>query len=207
MKILTHIAAGGVLFGKNVYGVATKPYETYRSIVEKSSWWELAYLAIVLASYFALASLVRTAAFRPYLLTRQFMYLGMAAGISYIVIIATLYIAAKAVGGRGTLKGLSIGWAYTLLPTVSWFLGTSILYVLLPPPRTASVPGMLFSFLYLVFSVVLLFWKVTLAYLTLRFSMKLDLVRIGAVTAISAPFLAVYSFLMYRWGIFRIPFI
>lgn len=84
---------------------------------------------------------------------------------------------------------------------------TSFLYVLLPPPRTESVLGIGFSFLYLTMSAILFFWKIELYYLTLRFGLKLDLFRIIAVTSVILPILIGYSFIMYRLGILRVPFL
>ena len=113
----------------------------------------------------------------------------------------------KLLGSSGRLRPILLGWGYTLIPTTLWFLVTSILYVVLPPPRTQSSAGILFSVLFLVFSTALFFWKFMLAYLTMRFGLRLDLLRIVAVTIICLPFLGLYSVLMYRWGIFRVPFL
>jgi len=53
----------------------------------------------------------------------------------------------------------------------------------------------------------LFFWKIILSYLALRFGMKLDLMRIFGILVVSLPILGVYSFGMYRLGIFRVPFL
>lgn len=196
-----------VSFCINSVGVIARPYETYRTIVEMAKAWELLCVAGLIAGYFALASLVKVAAFRPFLLTREFMVLMGAAVISYAFIVALLWIIGRLVGGKGTLAGLACGWGYTLLPTVIWFFTTSALFLILPPPRTTSVAGVVFSGLFLVFSVMLLFWKLMLGYLTLRFGLKLDLVRIFIVAGIIVPILGVYSVGMYRMGIFRVPFL
>ncbi len=207
MDTETQLVSAGIAFGRNMIGIITRPYETYRRIVDGGTLWELTYIGVLLACYFALASLVKTAAFRPFLLTRQFMVLGAAAGITYIGILGLLRIIGLRLGGRGTLRGLAVAWGYTLIPTLAWFLTTSILYVLIPPPRTTSMAGVVFSGLYLVFSATIFFWKLTLAYLTLRFGLKLDLKKILIVAGIMIPLLGVYSVGMYRMGIFRIPFL
>lgn len=207
MDILSYLLIGGVGFGRNLIGIIFRPYETYRRIVEHGNLFEIIYVAGCLTFYFAIASLVKTASFRPFLLTAVFMKLAFAAAGSFLVAVAILWLASRLVGGRGTLRGLALGWAYTLIPTLLWFLTTSLLYVLLPPPRTPSFLGVLFSLIYLVFSTTLFFWKVTLAYLTLRFGMRLDLPRILLVAGASLPFVAIYSFGMYRLGVFRVPFL
>lgn len=196
-----------ISFGRNAVGVVTRPYETYRTIVGSANVWELPSIAGLIAGYFALASLVKVASFRPFLLTREFMVLLGAAMVSYIFVVSLLWIVGRLVGGKGTLAGLACGWGYTLLPTVVWFFMTSALFLILPPPRTTSVAGVVFSGLFLVFSVMLLFWKLMLGYLTLRFGLKLDLARIFVVAGIVMPILGIYSVGMYRLGIFRVPFI
>jgi hypothetical protein len=194
-------------FARNMVGLVTKPYETYRKIVNHGSRWELIPLAILIGSYLGIASVVKIAAFRPYILTKQFVVLGTAVMITYGLVIGLLWIFGKIVGGKGELKTIALGWAYTLVPTTIWFLATSLLYVLIPPPRTGRPLGILFSVLFLLFSSVLFFWKIILSYLTLRFGMKLDLLRIGIVFCIVIPIVAMYSIAMYQLGIFKIPFV
>jgi len=194
-------------FFKTVVGLITRPYETCRAIVEKGKPAELTYIAVLLALYFALASLVKVAAFRPFVLTRQFIVLAGATGITYCLTVALFWTAGKLMGAQGKLRGLAVVWGYSLLPTLAWFFITSLLYVILPPPRTTSLAGVTFSILFLIFSATLFFWKASIAYLSLRFGLRLDLGKILIVLSISLPILAVYSIGMYRLGIFRIPFI
>ncbi len=196
-----------ISFGRNAVGVVTRPYETYRTLVERAKGWELVCVAGLIAGYFTLASLVKVAAFRPFLLTREFIVLMGAAVVSYGVVVGLLWIIGRLAGGKGTFAGFACGWGYTLLPTVIWFFTTSALFLLVPPPRTTSVAGIVFSGLFLVFSVTLLFWKLMLGYLTLRFGLKLDLARILVVAGIVVPVLGIYSVGMYRLGIFRVPFL
>lgn len=194
-------------FGRNIIGLATRPYETYRKIINHSSLWEFVPLTILIASYLGIASLVKTAAFRPYMLTKHFIVLALAVGIMYGLVVGLVWIFGKMVGGKGNLRGLMLGWAYTLVPTVCWFLATSILYMVIPPPRTDRPLGILFSLLFLLFSSVLFFWKLVLSYLTLRFSLKIDLFRIVIISIVTIPIVVLYSVGMYRLGIFKIPFV
>ncbi len=205
--MVDHLLIAGVSFCRNIIGLVVRPYETYRRIVDRGSLWELVYIGAMLAAYFALASIVKTAAFRPFLLTKQFVLLSAGAALGYLIAVAMLSLISRLFGGRGGATSLALTWAYTLVPTTAWFLATSLLYVVLPPPRTERALGVAFSTLYLVFSATLFYWKVILGYLTLRFGMKLDLPRIVAVWGLTAPVLAAYSWLMYRWGIFKVPFL
>ncbi len=194
-------------FIKNVIGLVTRPYETCRRIVDRGRMGELVYVAILLSVYFAFASVVKVAAFRPFLLSRQFIVLAAATGTTYIFAVALFWVAGKLIRADGKLKGLAVLWGYSLLATLTWFLATSILYVVLPPPRTTSLAGILFSILFLIFSATLFFWKATIAYLTLRFGLRLKLGKILLVFTLTLPVLGAYSYGMYRMGIFRIPFI
>lgn len=207
MDLSTYVLSCGLAFGHNITGLFVRPYETYRRIADRGQLGELGFIAILLGGYFALASLVKTAAFRPYLLTRQFVLLSGGSIVSFLAVVAVLWIVGTLVGGKGKPVQFMVAWGYTLIPTVLWFLATSVLYVVLPPPRTESAQGILFSMLYLVFSTTLLFWKIILAYLTLRFGMKLDLAKILRVVFFALPCFAFYSVVMYKMGIFKVPFI
>jgi hypothetical protein len=150
---------------------------------------------------------VKVAAFRPFVLSRQFIVLSVATGTTYMLAVTVFWLAGKLVRAQGNIKGVAVCWGYSLLATLTWFSATSILYVILPPPRTTSAAGILFSILFLIFSATLFFWKATIAYLTLRFGLRLNLGKILIVFGLSLPALGLYSYVMYRLGIFRIPFI
>lgn len=185
--MLDQLLVAGVAFCRNALGLVVRPYETYRRIVDRGTIWELVFIAMVVA----------VSAFR----------LFAAALATYTLVVLAAWFVGQRVGGRGTLKGVALGWAYTVLPTTLWFLATSILYVVLPPPRTTSIAGVTFSIVFLVFSATLFLWKLTLGYLTLRFGLKLDLARILVVVGVVSPVVAAWSWGMYRLGIFKVPFL
>lgn len=205
--MLEQLLVGLYSCGRNLLGIVVRPYETYRRIINKGVSGEFVPLGLLFLSYFSVAALVKTAAFRPYLLTKHVVLLGVSAAGTAVLVAATLFLVSRMVGGRGSLKQFFLGWSYTLVPTVCWFLATSLLYVILPPPRTERLFGILFSALYLVFSIVLLSWKVILSYLTLRFGMRLDLFRIIVVVLLAGPLIALYCWGLYRLGIFKVPFV
>jgi hypothetical protein len=205
--MIDEIILSGYSFARHVYGVVRHPYETYRDIVDRGKPLELVYIGFLLTVYFALATLVKTSAFRPFLLTKQFIVLSGWVGLTYIVTVGVLWFAGSLLGGKGTFAKVALAWGYTLLPTVCWFLATSVLYVLLPPPRTTRMSGIIFSLVYLVFSAMLLWWKVTLGYLVLRFGLKMDLTKIVVTVVLCLPILGAWSYVMYRMGICKVPFI
>jgi hypothetical protein len=207
MSLSDRLVVGFVNFTRSFLGIIFRPYETVRLVIGRADFVETVYIWALLFAYFGLSSLVKTEAFRPLILTRKFMAMGFASVATYLISAYTVYQLALFFKGNGSSRGILVGWAYTLIPTVIWFLATSILFVVLPPPRTTSFLGVFYSLIYLIFSAVLFYWKVILCYLTIRFGMKLDLVRIAGVSAIFLPLAVLYSIFMYKQGFFRIPFI
>lgn len=207
MGSIDQLFVSGIAFGRTILGIIIRPYETYRRIIDRGRLLELFYIGFLLAAYFAVAGLVKEASFRPFLLTKQFLVLGTAAGASFFLVSGTLFFVGTLVGGKGAFRKFLLAWGYTMIPTVFWFLATSILYVLIPPPRTTGALGITFSIVYLVFSATLFFWKIVLGYLSLRFGLRLDLGKIAVVAAVSVPIFTVYSVAMYRLGIFKVPFL
>lgn len=205
--MIDQLLFSAISFGRNSIGLILRPYETYRRIVDRGSPWELVYIGALAMLYFALASVVKVAAFRPFFLTKQAVVLGAAASLTYALVVGLTWVVGQCFGSKAAIKSIAVGWGYTILPTVCWFLMTSILYVILPPPRTTSIAGIAFSVLFLVVSATLFFWKLTLGYLTLRFGLKFDLGKILTVVGIVGPIVGIWSWGLYRLGIFRVPFL
>ena len=202
-----NILLAGFSFSQHCVGIVTRPYETYRRIVDRATTLELLYIGVCVFIYLALASAVKQSLFHPFLLTQQFILLGVGALVTFALADGLFWQIGKWLGATGNLRGFTVAWGYTLIPTFVWFLGTSILYLVLPPPRTTSVLGITFSVVFLLFSDILLFWKIILSYLALRFGLRLDLVKILAVSVIVLPILGLYSVGMNKLGLFRVPFI
>jgi len=201
------LTTAAIAFGRNIVGIVTRPYETYRRIVHHSNLWEMVFIGIVVVLYLGVASIVKTSLFRPFLLTRQFFVLGTGVTATFLLTVFLFWQVSRVLGSQGNLVSFALAWAYSLIPTAAWFWMTSLLYIILPPPRTTSVLGIIFSVMYLLISATLFFWKIILSYLALRFGLRLDLKKISILSAVVLPMLVVYSIGMYRMGIFRIPFI
>jgi len=197
-----------IFFGKNLVGCINKPYVTYRKLTdEKTDPWQILYIFILVVGYFTFASLLRTGMRNPFLLTIKFNSLFLAFIIGFLLTVLLFVLVGKIVGSQVQPKTIFVLWSYSLLPTIIWFFVTSVLYVILPPPRTLTFLGKIYSVIYVAFSMALLWWKLILYYLTLRFGLRIDLFRITLVSTLVIPCLVGYSLLMYRMGIFRIPFI
>lgn len=207
MNLVSSLIVNAITCGKHLVGIVNKPYETYRIIATTPRMVELLYVGSICFGYFSFVSLIRVPAFHFYVLTKEIMVLSIGALSGYIAMVVSMWFIGLFVGGKGTISKIAIGWGYTLIPTVLWFLLTSFLYVLFPPPRTESIKGVSFSLLYLIISSVLLFWKIELYYLTLRFGMRLSMKGILVTTCIMIPIISIYTISMYWLGIFRVPFI
>jgi hypothetical protein len=206
-SLFEELTLGSFSFVKHVGGTILTPYATYRRLIEKGRRSETLFLGFCCVIYFSVSSLVKTQAFRPLLLTEAFIELALGAFVGYLFVVGLLYGLGRLAGGIGAWGKVALAWSYSLIPTLIWFLATSLLYLFLPPPRTQAPLGVLFSLIYLLFSAVLFFWKAELYYLTLRFGMRLTLKQILYVTGVFVPVLCMYSVVMYQLGIFRVPFI
>jgi hypothetical protein len=197
-----------ILFGKTSIGCVNSPYITYRKLAnDKTDARLVVFILLLVILYFAFASLVRTGMHNPYLLTLKFNTLIFGAGIGFMGMIFVLFALGRILDNVTTFKTLFILWSFTLLPTLMWFFFTSFFYLILPPPRTLSILGKLFTLWFVFFTGAVFFWKIILYYLTLRFGLRFDLFKIAAVSLIISPLIVSYSVAMYRLGIFRIPFL
>lgn len=202
MQILRLLAT----VAKNIWGSIQRPYATYRHLVTEDPV-QLLVIFIAISGYFVLVSPLKFHTFHPFLLTINVSRLLMAVLFMYLAICFLFYVLGIVLKSGSKLGPVLLGWGYSLVPTLLWFFATSFFYVILPPPRHETLPGRIFSLLYITFSVALFFWKGILYYLTLRFALKLDLIKISLVSLIFFPLLGIYSYLMYLFGIFRVPFV
>lgn len=208
MGVLSYISASWLLFIRHLLGLAIKPYSTVRTVVDKGIWGELWIVVVLATAYLAFSSLLKTQTLHPLLLTKQFVLLSIGALGGYLLIVGILSVMVLLQKQKNLkIKGVAVAWGYSLIPTGVWFFITSFLYVVLPPPRTESGLGVVFSLVYLTMSAVLFFWKAELYYLVLRFGLRLDLAKIILLTAIILPTVGVYSVIMLYLEIFRVPFI
>lgn len=197
-----------VIFGRNCIGTFNNPYVTYRKLsAGKVDVRQLIYLFILVISYFIFASLIRIGVRNPFLLTVRFNTLFLGAATGFLGMLLALFYLGKKAGGQGEIRTMVILWGYSLIPTLFWFFLTSIIYIILPPPRSASIPGRIFSLVFIALSLAILWWKIILYYLTLRFGLKLGLYKITLVSVLAVPLILAYSVSMYKLGIFRIPFL
>ena len=202
----TDLIKGFILFTRNSYGVFAKPYETYRLIVKSVHPAQIFPLFVFIGLYFFFAGVIRHG-LHPLIVAKSGITISMVTLTTYALVTLSIYFVGRLLKGDGKLSGVAIAWGYSLWPTLIWFYMTSALYFLIPPPRSTSLAGQLFSYAFVVASLILFLWKGILYYLTLRLALKLDLQRAIIASIIIFPIGIGYALLMYKLNIFRIPFI
>lgn len=204
MKLLKSL----ILFLRNSYGCLSYPYLTYRRLSStKTDVQQTLFIFLLVASYFLFAGLIRSGMKNPFILSLKFSSLIFSFLAGLLIIMSLFYLIAILNKSKWDGEKVFILWVYSLWPTLIWFLATSVLYLLLPPPRTFSIPGKLYSLIFISFSLALFLWKLILYFLTFRFGLKFNIYQIGLSSLIIFPILSIYAVVMYRLGIFRIPFI
>lgn len=198
-----------VLFIRNSAGSINNPYSTFRTLSLKTgNFWQIIYIHLLIFFYFFLSSILKTGLQNPFLLTMKFNSLYLSAYIGFTLMIGLFYLSYKLFTKRNfSFIPVIVLWSYSLWPTLYWFFATSLMYILIHPPRTLTLPGKIYSLSYLSLSLTLLLWKIILYYLTLRFGLRLGLFQISLISFFIISSLILYSFVMYYLGIFKIPFI
>ena len=185
-----------ILFLRRSVGLIFTPYKTMRKISTESTWPELIWIFILVILYFFITNSVH-------------FWINGLIGACGLFLASIIFFSFLPAAGAYTerLKRILVTWSYTLFPTLIWFYSTLLFYVFIPPPRTTSLLGKSFSIFYLAFSISLLVWKFILVYLSIRFSLRINLYRIiyymSLYLALSIP---LWIFL-YNIGISRIPFV
>lgn len=206
--LLAHAIKAVILFLQNAWGSIQHPYDTYRKLAQGKNVIHVVPVFMLCLIYFGWTTLIHVGLrSHPLLISFNFVKVGSASAATFLIILGTLVGVSRVFGGKGSIKTVFLPWSYSLLPTLVWFFTTSLLWLLFPPPRTASAQGQFLSFLFIVFSLFLFYWKGVLYYLTLRFGMRLDFFRILGVSLVVFPLGALYAVILYKVGIFRIPFI
>ncbi len=195
-------------FIRHTIGVIFRPYQTYRELTKITYPLEVFFVSLFVLGYIGIASLLKKGLDSgPLLLTLHFGKVSWGIIFTFIFAWGGLYFVGRLFKGQGSPGSLFLPWVYSLLPTTVWFSFTSLFYFFLPPPRTTSFLGQLFSIVFIALTLSLFYWKGILYYLTLRFGHKLSLQKILLVSLVVFPLGIFYAFFTYKIGLFRIPFI
>lgn len=176
------------------------PYKTIRKIsLDKDSLQTIIILFSILI-YFIISSKLRTLYYSPFIIYLVFI-------INFFITTAFFHFGAKIIKSKSDWLSFVLTFSYSLFPTLIWFITSSGLYYVLPPPRTLSILGKSFSILFIAFSISLLCWKIILMYLSIRFSGRLNFYRTVYLMILYLCWFIPYSVLLYNLKLFRVPFI
>ncbi len=198
--VATNLLTSALLIIKYFFFLIVSPYKTLRKISLEGDYYEMGLMFFLVAAYFYFANFIRKFSNPPLI---EFVFFLT----NFFISTSFFYLLAKKTQKNLQFKNLLVTFSYTLFPTLIWFWTNSLLYLLLPPPRTLSIFGRAFSVAYTAFSLSLLIWKVILVYLSMRFSLRLNFYKIAYFFILYLCFLIPYSIILYSFRIFRIPFV
>ena len=170
-----------------------------RKIEREKDYYQLGIIFLLVFIYFKFIYFLRN---NPYPATFVFIIFL----INFLLTTGFFYLVSKN-SGKVNFKSFVFTFSYSLFPTLIWFICNSILYVLLPPPRTLSFLGKGFSIFFVAFSLSLLAWKLILVYLSLRFSSRLGIYRILYMIFLYMIWFIPCTIFLYHFKLFRVPFI
>ncbi len=169
-------------------------------------------LLVAVGGYFIYASAIRTQTFDPIVISSSFLRTFMFFMLTFMTTVGFMWLIGRILRTFSMSEPVSflvalVLSAYSLVPTLIWFLITSMLYLLFPPPRYDTFLGNALSMIFIVVSTSILIWRLILWYLTIRFSLRVQFMTIMVIMFIFVLWLVPYAFLMYYFRVFRIPFI
>lgn len=194
------LAASFLIVAQRFVLLILTPYKTMRRISSEKDYTQIFIIFFFVFAYFQLANKAKQLFFPAILPPTLFL-------IHFSITIIFLYTVSQIINSSANLRSFVFTLSYSLFPTLIWFTTNSLLYRLLPPPRTISLLGKAFSVAFISFSISLLVWKLILFYLAIRFSSKLNFYNIIYTIILYLCLLIPYSLLLYHFQIFRIPFI
>ncbi len=189
-KISSFVASFLIVLRRSILLILT-PYRTMRKISLETDKLQIFWIAFFVVTYFLTVGLVKI--------------------LTFIVLFVSTILFMLAVGislkKKIKISSMLFTFSYGLLPTTIWFYMSLVLLYLLPPPRTQSLQGKVFSVLYVSFSLSLLLWKIILSYLAIRFSLKLGFYSTMIALIFYIGFIAILSYFGLTLGLSKVPFI
>lgn len=200
-KTLTiEIAAACFIVFKRFFSLIIAPYKTLRKISFEKDYLQVFVIFTLVFIYFYTANIFRKSAVHPVFIFVIFFF-------NFFFTVYFFYFLSKRFEKKARFSSFIFTFSYTLFPTLLWFFANSLIYAVLPPPRNFSFLGSFFSILFIGFSISLLFWKIILVYLAVRFSSQMGFFRIMYSVLLYICVFIPYTLLLYFLGIFRVPFL
>ena len=202
-KILVNFITSLILVFRNFFFLIFYPYKTMRKISLEKDYWQILIIFFLVFLYFKLSYFLKD---KPY--PASFTFFTFL--VNFFLTAGFFYFLSKFIKKKDSVtsfKSLLFSLSYCLFPTLIWFESVSLLYLILPPPRTTSILGISFSIFFIAYSLSLLFWKLILVFLAIRFSLRLSFYQILYLWFLYLLWFIPYSILLYQAKLFRLPFI
>lgn len=199
-NFLVNCLTAFVIVVKRFFLLIFYPYKTMRKISLEKDYYQLLIITGLVFLYFKFIYFLRD---KPYPATLIFLIFLF----NFFLTVFFFYFLSKVSEKRLNWKSFMFSLSYSLFPTLIWFLSTSFLYIVLPPPRIFSLLGKSFSIFFIAYSLSLFTWKLILVYLAVRFSSKQNFFRILYMMVLYLIWFIPYSIFLYYFKLFRVPFI
>lgn len=202
-KILVNCLSSFLIVINRFIGLIFNPYKTMRKISVEKDYYQPVFIIGIIFIYFKFIYYLRDKIYPATLI--YFLFI-----INVLLTVIFFYLLSKLFSKNKKkifFSSFIFTFSYSLLPTIIWFLSTSILFIFLPPPRTFSILGKGFSIFFVAYSLSLLIWKLILGYLAIRFSSKQNFFKILTMVIYYLIWFIPYSVFLYQLKLFRIPFI
>lgn len=187
-------------------GLITYPYKTIRSVLNLSCNNQIIILFLISYIYFILSSITRNNN-KLY----EVLFIANRSWIvfifNYCITIIFFYTISILLHSKTKLIYLIKSFALSMIPTLIWFYSTLFLYILYHPGIIGGNILYGLSVLYIIFSLVLLFWRFQLLYISVRLSTGLSFFKLIYAILLFIIWYIPYSILLYYLGIFRVPFL
>lgn len=197
--LLSLTAAALIVVRRSVY-LILYPYRTMRTISIKSNKQQVWIIFFIAFCYFAASHRIRNSPLQGLLA------FGVFLGLFYVTV-TFFYLLSVRSRPQISFSSFVYTFSYTLVPTLFWFWTTTLLFIILPPPRMYTPLGTGFSIFFVAYSLSLLAWKLILVYLAVRFSSRQGIYRIVYMMILYLIIFLPVSVFFYYQRLFRIPFI
>lgn len=206
-KTIFSLIASFILFLRYAFRLFFKPYASLRSISREKDNTQIIIIAFICYFYFLFYAYIRINTFNFFSLLLFSLKLFVVFIITFISVTGFFFVISRADNYKINYSSFLFTFSYSLVPTIIWFYTAVLFYFLSPSSRAHSFFGILFSIVFFVFSIVMLFWKIILVYLSIRFSTGKNFFSIAYFLILFLLWFLPYTLLLYRFKIFRIPFI
>lgn len=196
---LSLLAAAFIVVRRSLF-LILYPYRTMRLISIKSNRHQVWIIFFIAFSYFLTAHRIRNS------LVQGLLAFALFLGLFYLTV-TFFYLLSVRSRPQISFSSFVYTFSYTLIPTLFWFWTTTLLFVVLPPPRLYTPLGTGFSIFFVAYSLSLLAWKLILVYLAVRFSSRQGIYRIVYMLILYLIIFLPVSVFFYYQRLFRIPFI